>query len=80
MILLGPDLPLLLLGLEISVSVDLLMSAGHTPQSGDSSAGHAHIDMYSLTVLWFAHCASCSWSAAPACWSSHRSNLKFYIL
>ncbi len=45
MILLGPDLPLLLLGLEISVSVDLLMSAGHTPQSGDSSAGQAHIDM-----------------------------------
>ena len=45
MILLGPDLPLLLLGLEISVSVDLLMSAGHTPQSGDSSAVQAHTDM-----------------------------------
>ncbi len=45
MILLGPDLPVLLLELEISVSVDLLMSAGHTLQSGDSSAGHAHIDM-----------------------------------
>jgi len=31
--------------------------------------------MYTLTVLCFAHCASCSWSAplAQACWSPHRS-------
>ncbi len=78
-VLLGPDTPVQLLGLGISASVDMLMSACHKPQGGDTSAGHARIDMYTLTVLWSAHCASCSWSAPPACWSPHSQPENFAV-
>jgi len=58
------------------------MSACHKPQGDDTSAGHTHVDLNNLTVLCFAHCASCSWSAqlAQACWSPHRSQLESFAV